>query len=112
MITLKTQPLLTLVLPDGHTQVVSKQSICGFLEGMMWKNSSDRKWRFAGCPSGFFKRRITLKKVEKTTLKNSLWAVFITADGRDYLLGQVLSLVAMDGKSIRCVNEWNVDEKT
>ena len=112
MITLKTQPLLTLVLPDGHTQVVSKQSICGFLEGMMWKNSSDRKWRFAGCPSGFFKRRRTVKKVEKTTLKNGLWAVFITADGRDYLLGQVLSLVAMDGKSIRCVNEWNVDEKT
>ena len=109
---IKNTAFATLVLPDGHTQVVSKQSICWFLEGMVWKNSSDRKWRFAGCPSGFFKRRRTVKKVEKTTLKNGLWAVFITADGRDYLLGQVLSLVAMDGKSIRCVNEWNVDEKT
>ncbi|KAK4012282.1 hypothetical protein OUZ56_021383 [Daphnia magna] len=41
----------TIARSDGHIQAVSKQTICWFLEGIVWKNSRDRKWRFKGCPS-------------------------------------------------------------
>ena len=89
----------TISRSDGHVQVVSKQTICWFLEGMVWKNSRDRKWRFKGCPSDFFEKQKKITTVEKMTLKKGHWAVFITIDGKDYLLGQVLALVTVDGKS-------------
>lgn len=101
----------TIARSDGHIQVVSKQTICWFLEGIVWKNSRDRKWRFKGCPSGFFEKQKKITTVEKMTLKKGHWAVFITIDGKDYLLGQVLALVTVDGKINNYISEWRGDEK-
>jgi hypothetical protein len=39
------------------------------------------------------------------TLKKGHWAVFITIDGKDYLLGQVLALVTVDGKINNYISE-------
>ncbi len=72
----------------------------------MWKNSRDRKWRFKGCPSDFFEKQKKITTVEKMTLKKGHCAVFITIDGKDYLLGQVLVLVTVDGKINNYISEW------
>jgi len=50
---------------DGHTQVISKQTICWFLEEVVWKVSSDRKKRFTSCLLVFFQRKLTIKNVER-----------------------------------------------
>jgi len=49
---IKNTAFATLVRPDGHIQVVSKQ-LGWFLEEAVWKNCRDRKWRFKGCPPVF-----------------------------------------------------------
>ena len=79
---------VAVVRPDGHTQVISKQTICWFLEGVVWKVSSDRKWRFKSCPPSFFQRKLTIKNVAKVTLVKGNWAVFVTTDGTDFLIGK------------------------
>ena len=40
----------------------------------------------------------------KKSLKKGHWAVFITIDGKDYLLGQVI--VTVDGKINNYISEW------
>ena len=42
--------------------------------------------------------------VENISLKKGHWAVFITIDGKDYLLGQVI--VTVDGKINNYISEW------
>ena len=59
----------TLERPDGSIQVVSKQTLCWFLEEKTWKRSSDRKFRFQSSPAGFYQIKKNPKKVEKITLE-------------------------------------------
>jgi hypothetical protein len=40
----------------------------------------------------------------KKSVKKGHWAVFITIDGKDYLLGQVI--VTVDGKINNYISEW------
>ena len=98
----------TLERPDGSIQVVSKQTLCWFLEEKTWKRSSDRKFRFQSSPAGFYQIKKKPKKVEKITLETGHWAVFGTEDGKNYRLGQVLALVAIKSNSF--VSECRGDE--
>ena len=98
----------TLERPDGSIQVVSKQTLCWFLEEKTWKRSSDRKFRFQSSPAGFYQIKKNPKKVEKITLETGHWAVFGTEDGKNYRLGQVLALVAIKSNSF--VSECRGDE--
>lgn len=52
-----------------------------------------------------------IRKVEKTPLTTGHWTVFDTTGGKDYLLGQALALVEIDGKNNHYVNEWKVGDK-
>ena len=84
----------TLERPDGSIQVVSKQTLCWFLEEKTWKRSSDRKFRFQSSPAGFYQIKKNTKKVEKIDPRNGHWAVFSTENSYNYRLSQVLALVA------------------
>ena len=57
------------------------------------------------------KNKRRLQQLKKMTLKKGHWAVLITIDGKDYLLGQVLALVTVDGKINNYISKWRGDEK-